>query len=75
MAENPDTKIFRVRYQAVPNLPHVYIRFFVANGPDLTFAGLGNLTMTHADWAALQSMFRKSERITFIDDLKETDAA
>lgn len=37
---------------------HMYVRFFSASAPDHTFAGLGELTMSSADWQAWRAFYR-----------------
>lgn len=57
--------IFRVHYMTTATIPHVYCRLFVASGPNLTFAGIGSLTMRKTEFAAFQKAFDAE----FIEDV------
>ena len=48
--------IFRTRYEPLGS--HVHVRVFVAARQGTTFAGIGRLTMSEADWAAFREVFR-----------------
>lgn len=53
--------IFRIRYQTLDSLPHVYCALFVARGPRQTGNLCGSFTMRKEEFKALQEAFPKAE--------------
>lgn len=55
--------IFRIRYQDIPSVPHVYCALYVAKGPNQTGAMCGTFTVRREEFEALQQAFPQAEFI------------
>jgi hypothetical protein len=48
--------IFKINFMSAPLVRHVYCQLFVADGPDMTWALCGNLTMRKSEFADFQAI-------------------
>lgn len=55
--------IFRIRYQGLNSVPHVYCALYVAHGPNQTGALCGTFTVRKDEFEALQQAFPQAEFI------------
>ena len=53
--------IFRLRYQWIDLVPHVFCAIYVAQEPNQTGALCGSFTMRKDEFAALRDAFPKAE--------------
>ena len=64
--------VFRARYMVGPG--HTYVRLFQAKATNMTFAGIGSLTMTAKDWAAFREIL-EAGRVEIIDETPKARGA
>jgi hypothetical protein len=62
--------VFKIKYLQAPGAKHVYLRVFSAPSPQMTYRGLGNLTVTKGQ--EFEDFKLACSGIPFEDDSEET---